>query len=343
MNPLLPERLAKLTKAAILIGLVVIFAFFIQEVWSKFTEKATNYRQSFTKVDSYDTPTVTLCFAPSMKPSMKKHYNLSSLDWHNLVTSSSSIKSMTKMFHDSYYQLGRDFTLTNWNYKMELLEVHDGTENYFEYPEGTFNNVNIQRFHSYLSGLCYSIKFLMMQDPDIFFGFGLILNDSLKLNKDEPKKVETILTSKSNSYGIVRGTWFEGDQLDMSISLKKKGSVLANIKEYRHHLLSSPPHCEQISHYECLGHGLLKVLDEGKLCISSVIGHLCVNTCPNVCIPLAFQNLIELVVSNVSIPICETGEENKCMATIFWHHLIELSKNCSSSCTILNYKGAESG
>ena len=249
---------------------------------------------------------------------------------------------MTKMFHDTYYYLERDFTLKMWNYKFELLEIHEGTENIFEFPEGTMNKLQLQKFYGYVSGLCYSLKPLLLQNPDQFFGFGLILNNSLKLNKDEPKKVDVIITSNSNAYGVVRGTWVEGDQLEKSLSLKDKGSVIFNLREYQYHLLSSPPHCEQISHYECLGYGLLKVLEEKDLCMSTHIGNLCINTCPKVCLPLVYQNLMELVKPNSTVPLCETGEENRCIATLMWQHLIELSKNCSMGCKMIKYKGAES-
>ena len=343
MKLILSQKLAKLIKAVILIGLVVTFALFIQEVWIKFTEQATNYRQSFKQVDSYETPIITICFSPTKKPSMKQHYNLDGMDWTNLVNNNISIKSMSKMFYDSYYHLGRDFTLTLLSQKMDKqTEIHEEAENFYEYPDGSMNKIHVGKFHSYMSGLCYSLNLMLLQIPDQFFSFGLVLNDSLKSNNDEPKKVEVIFTSKSNTYGVVRGTWVEGDQLEISLPLKEKGSVMANLREYWYHLLSSPPHCEQISHYECLGHGLLKDLEEGKFCISTHLGNLCINTCPKLCLPLVFQSLIEHVTLNITIPLCETGEENKCMATIMHWHLVELSKNCSSGCTILKYKGADS-
>ena len=336
------EYLAKPIKYVVLICLIVAFGFFIQEVWAKFTEKATNFMQSFKEIDSYKIPAVTFCFAPHMKPSMKKYYNLTGMIWNDMVNSSSSIKSMTKMFHESFYHIGRDFTLSTWDYKFELFELHEGAENLVEYPEGTMNKILVEKFHSYMYGLCYSVSMLGKQKPDVFFAFGLILNDSLKLNNDEPKKLEVMFTSKLNAYGIVRSTWAEGDQFETSLSLKERGIVLANLKEYRYHLLSSPPHCKNISHYECLGNGLQNLLEKEK-CILTDSGNFCVNTCPKICLPLVFQSLMELVISNVNIPVCETGEENKCIATIMYHHLTEVSMKCSSSCNITQYKGAESG
>lgn len=327
----------------ILICLVITFGFFIEEVLAKFTEKSTNYMQSFKKVDAYGSPTITFCFNPTIKPTMKKHYNLSGTNWKNLVTSNISIKSMTQMFQDSYYHYGRDFTLTVPNYKYELIELQEGNENVFEFPEGTMNKIIVTKFHSIFAGLCYSATASMFQYPDQYFGMGLILNDSLKLTNDEPKKVEVIFTSQPNVYGIVRGTWAEGEQFETSLLLKDKGSVVANLMEKRYNLLSSPPNCAKISHYKCIKYGLLKVLKNENYCISTLNGNLCVNNCPKVCLPLAFQSIMDLEISNVTIPVCETGEENKCIATIMYFHSIELSKNCSIGCKIIQYKGAESG
>ena len=343
MKLLTSEHLAKSIKAVVLIGLIIIFGLFIQEVWAKFTERATNSRQSFKIVDTYEFPTITVCFTPSIKPSMKKNYNLSGLDWNNLVASNSSIKSMAKMFKESYYHYGRDFHFTILNYKFEPVELHEDTENVFEYPKGTLNRIIVSKFQSYIYGLCYSITPSFFQNPDIFYSLGIVLSDSLKQKRDEPKKVNIMFTSNSNAYGIVRGTWVEGDQLEMSLSLEERG-VIANLRENRYHLLSSPPHCQKISHYKCLGYGLVKVMENEKFCaISTPYGSMCVNECPRVCLPPVFQNLVELVILNITTPICETGEENRCMATIMHFHLVDFAKHCSSSCTLIKYTGAESG
>ena len=335
------QQLAKLIKGIVLISLVITFGFFIKEVWIKFTDQATNYMQSFNKVDFYEVPTVTICFNPSTKPSMKKQYNLAGLDFINLVNTNSSINSMTKMFEDSYYHHGRDFTFTVTNWKFQAIELNDRIENVIEYSEGMMMKVIVNKFHSYLSGFCYSLSMDVLQSSDKFLGFGLVFKDSLKEKKDVPHKVKVIFTSKINAFGIIRGTWVEGDQFETSLSLEEGGSLLANLREYRYHLLSSPPHCQKISHYECLGYGLEKVLENEKFCTSTPYGSMCVNECPSICLPLVFQDLAELV--NFTIPICATGEENGCIAWIIWSQLVELSKNCSTSCTIIKYKGVASG
>ena len=334
--------MVKTIKIVALVSLVIVYGFFIQEVWVKFTEKSTSYIQSYKIVDSYTSPTVMFCFDPPEKPSMKKHYNLDGMPYNILVTSSNTTKSMTKMFQDAYYHHGRDFILTAINYKSEAVELHEGNDNIIEMSKGITNTVVVKKFYSYGMGSCYSVTQLVLQDPDEVFNFGIIFNDSLKLKKDEPKKVEVIITSKTNAYGIIRGSWVEGEQLNMHLSMKDRGSIVVNLREYRYNLLSSPPHCEQIDHYKCLGNGLQKVLEDEKSCISSKYGNFCINNCPKICLPLVFQNFWVLVSSNITIPICETGEENKCMATIISYHLEVLSRHCSTSCNIIKYKGAES-
>ena len=331
--------MANVIKAGALVSLVITFGFFIQEVWVKFTDKSTNFMRSFEKVESYESPTITFCFKPTMKRSMKNHYNLSGLDWKNLLDSDSSTKSITKMIQDSYYQYGRDFTLTATNYLIQPVELLEGTENLFEFPEGVKNNIVVKNLLSYISGSCYSATLLMAQYPVNFYNLGLVLNDSLKLNNDKPDKVEVTITSKTNVYGIIRGSWVEGEQFEMSLSLEKPGSVLANLKEHRYNLLSDPPHCEKISHYECLGHGLVKMLENEKFCILTPYGEMCVNNCMKLCYPLVLRNLMELAKLNVTFPLCETGVENACMGMIMLMNLLELSKNCPSSCTITEYKG----
>ena len=53
--------------------------------------------------------------------------------------------------------------------------------------------------------------------------------------------------------------------------------------------------------------------------------------------------LIEIVKPNVTIPLCERGKDNRCIGNIMVNHGAQLAKNCSNSCTIVQYEGAESG
>ena len=183
MKFVLSQKLAKPLKVVVLIALVVTFGFFIEEVWSKFTEKSTNFMQFFKRVEFYESPTITFCFKPTIKQSMKNHYNLSGMDWENLLGSGSSAKSMTKVIQDSYYQYGRDFTLRVLNYDVTPVELQEGTETLFENPQGQLHKVILQGLLSYISGSCYSAAFLSKQYPDQFMNLGLLFNDSLKVIK----------------------------------------------------------------------------------------------------------------------------------------------------------------
>ena len=342
MKFVLSQKLAKPLKVIVLIALVVTFGFFIEEVWAKFTEKSTNFMQFFKRVEFYESPTITFCFKPTIKQSMKTHYNLSAMDWENLLGSGGSAKSMTKVIQDSYYQYGRDFTLRVLNYDVTPVELKEGTETLFENPQGQIHKIILQGLLSYIYGSCYSAAFLSKQYPDQFINLGLLFNDSLKLT-DRPEKIEVTITSKTNAYGIIRGTWVEGEQFEASLNVKEAGSVIANLKEHRYHLLSDPPHCEDISHYECLGHGLVKMLADEKFCMLTPYGEMCSKNCPKLCYPLVAKNLIELTQLNVTNPLCETGVENYCMGIMMIMNLVEISKTCSTGCTITEYKGAESG
>ena len=72
------QQLAKVIKGIVLIGLVITFGFFIKEVWIKFTDKATNYMQSFNKVDFY---AFTI-----LEPKIRLDFGLCSLGGHQMST-----------------------------------------------------------------------------------------------------------------------------------------------------------------------------------------------------------------------------------------------------------------
>ena len=100
--------LKKVTKVTVLVGLLICFQFVAAEVWQKFASKSTNFKQSNQKHEFSTCPTSTVCFIPSLKKSMRNHYNLSRTVYYIFVESKGDQEhSLWKLFNESYSYLWR--------------------------------------------------------------------------------------------------------------------------------------------------------------------------------------------------------------------------------------------
>ena len=104
---------ARILKFTILISLSILFGIFVQDVFSKFSAKKTNFMQSDKNNVSVDIPSFTICFTPSMKKSTIKKYDLasSSIFFNFVEVKKKTNYSIPKIFTESSYQLEEDFDL----------------------------------------------------------------------------------------------------------------------------------------------------------------------------------------------------------------------------------------
>ena len=139
----------------------------------------------------------------------------------------------------------------------------------------------------------------------------------------KPSRVEIFITSHSNAYGVIGGSWVEGDVY--STSIPSKGARLArfSLKAVKMKDHQSTTKCSKtLSYYVCMGLELQKK-EHYK-------------NCSKFCIPIIWKTLIELS-SNESFAICETVEENYCMATLMNNVFTYKTKQCHVRCEQLKY------
>ena len=121
--------LKKVAKVTILVGLLICFEFVAAEVWQKFSLKSTNFKQSNQKHKFSTCPTSTVCFIPSLKKSVRNHYNLSRTVYEIFVESKGDqAHSLWNLFNESSYLIGKDFniyTMASTNQYIPI-ELHIG-------------------------------------------------------------------------------------------------------------------------------------------------------------------------------------------------------------------------
>ena len=141
----------------------------------------------------------------------------------------------------------------------------------------------------------------------------------------KPSRVEIFLTSQSNAYGVIGGSWVEGDIYSTFIPIYKTKAYLArfSLKAVKMIDHQSTTKCSKtLSYYVCMG---LELQQKEHY-----------KNCSKFCIPIIWKTLIELS-SNESFTICKTVEENYCMATLMNHIFTTKTKQCHVRCEQFKY------
>ena len=97
-----------------------------------------------------------------------------------------------------------------------------------------------------------------------------------------------------------------------------------NLNAVQYNLYQPTTNCTTESSYKCIG---LRLQESEQY-----------KNCAKFCIPAIYQTLVNLV-ANKSVKICESAQENNCMAQAIdniWH---KASKECPKNCHILEYTG----
>ena len=314
-------------KGLITIGLMIGFLYFVQEVVTKYLKKETNIKQTMKTVNEFKSPVSTLCFYPPLKPSMKIKYNITKDHWYAIVNSSDAIKSMSRLFEEETYKLGSDFKLYVSNDVYDQIEIKTGANN-VQTAENIWKVFYVGQLYSSMYGVCYYIEPMFKVNPKEYSSslIGISISNSLK---EKPTRVTFNLAIKNNTFGAIDGYWIEGDPLKVDMSLESvtdKAKTLY-LNEYQYRLLSDPPNCDPTkTYYQCLAEKVF--FNESTY-----------KNCPRKCLPIIYTTLKELV-SNETIPFCETGEENRCVAMRIWTQQSHLSKTCKRGCHMVQYKGS---
>ena len=79
----------KSVKCVIFSALLLCFGFFGHDVLEKWQKKETNVMQNYGRNKSFTSPTITFCFNPPLKKTIRDKYDLSPNIYHSFVTSES--------------------------------------------------------------------------------------------------------------------------------------------------------------------------------------------------------------------------------------------------------------
>ena len=185
--------------------------------------------------------------------------------------------------------------------------------------------IQVNTIHS-LFGLCYQIVPKFNAYVGNYYGFYIAMNDTLNDTNDMPDSVDVILTSESNSYGVVLVSWVEGKTLDISLtSPEKPKEAIIDLEATQYKMYQPTSNCKtDLSYYKCMG---LRFLQKWQY-----------KNCTKFCIPIIYQTLINLV-TNDTYEVCEIAQENACITEEMKRIKLQASTECSKSCTKFEYAG----
>ena len=147
---------------------------------------------------------MTFCFNPMAKLSVLNQNGLNLGQFVDCKMPKSENKSWLDVYDQAFYKIGKDFSIILTNY-----------DDYYVHFKSLKQNTNdmgkIEEIYTIWSGLCYKIvpNFTHSEMNNLIEWVVLFHVTT----KDTPKKVQVIITSEENSYGVLDKTYIEGHEL----------------------------------------------------------------------------------------------------------------------------------
>ena len=290
------------------------------EIISPFMIGDTSYTSSYEPLTLHDLPTITICWDCGYQGS--RTYNedfsidLKIISIHRqtvttvTLTENQEVQALTglKIGLSELHQLRKQgmpcYTKPEWKsrqcYKITWI-------NWKGYEQSKFKNFKIQmalKFDNSAQGTLWTPK--------------------------TPDRVEVILSSEDNSYGMAGGKWFDG-YVDCHSSIISKGMVykIIGVDEFR----NLETECSVDSYYRCLTKRF-EEFDFKKVSNITVVDMFERHQCQfkNTCLPFSLPTM------NKSLQICQRIYEGLCYEEIFEHLKSDQENHCKKSCNILEFK-----
>ena len=170
----------------------------------------TGIKRASKTVEELLAPTMTFCFNPMAKLSVLNQNGLNLGQFVDCKMPKSENKSWLDVYDQAFYKIGKDFSIILTNY-----------DDYYVHFKSLKQNTNfmgkIEEIYTIWSGLCYKIvpNFTHSEMNNLIEWVVLFHVTT----KDIPKKVQVIITSEENSYGVLDKTYIEGHELIHELDL----------------------------------------------------------------------------------------------------------------------------
>ena len=284
MVKITPEIIFKVLEYIILFLLTTTSIFLSWEAFAKYQSKDTNLKRRHQEVRKH--PTLTICFNPT--------------------------------FNDAIY--GQDFHFNIYDNKEKLFEDIEHNTNVLQEGTNSEQEVDLIAIFSSYYGRCFKIK-QRKQIISKSFTTSITIKFKDSLSNSEIPSAEVYFTSETNSIGIGRAYWYEGEELMIFGPVNRRKAIQISEREFNY--LEETQGCSnQESWYECYAK-----LAEG----------MSFTNCPSKCLAHSIRNN-----GSEKMAFCKLNSEEWSCSNNFLRNLrknVIENGTCPRSCVITNYKG----
>ena len=282
MVKITPDITLKIIEYVILFLLTTISIFLSWEAFAKYLSMDTNLNRRHEEVKKH--PTVTICFKPN--------------------------------FDESVY--GQDFHFNIYDDKKRSIE--DLETNVLHQGANLEKGVDLKVIYSSYDGRCFTISHKAnIASKSLITTITINFRDSL--SQSRIPSAEVYFTSETNSIGIGRAYWYEGEELMVPVQLNTRKSI--QITERKFNYLEETQGCStKQSWYECYA----DLAEESSF-----------ENCPSRCLAHSIRHN-----GSENMVFCKKNTEEWNCSNNFLRNLRKTfieNGTCPRSCVITNYKG----
>ena len=239
------EKVLKVFEWFTFLLMVIAAALFVQNSFQNYNSNATGIKVLSKKVETYISPTITLCFKPYRKSSILQEYDLN----HSVYPPKLLLKTgetWPDAFQNISYKIGKDFNLTivfdvdntivRRNYD-SMITIDDNV-----LTEKASKLIEFEELITVAYGKCFSMTVRNKTGKSETTSLQIQFDESMP-SEDIPKLIEVFITSKQNSYGVLSNLWKEGKEFKMSIDPEKKDYSIINLKLSQYKKLEVSSNC----------------------------------------------------------------------------------------------------
>ena len=212
--------------------MVFCYFFFFKDVFEKFSDNLTNMatrEEPYKKdgVTGIKSPAITLCFSPSIKPSVLKKYNLTTLSFFNFADMVKTMDiSFSKVMYEGSLRLGKDFDVKVQKYPLKETLLKIGMNVVISNESGNKENILVQEFPTPMFGYCYLLQPSFQLGVADYFQFSVIYNGT----ELKDPKVNLYFTTDYDYLGVASGIWQNLTPLRVDVDFTL-GNIIIDIKE----------------------------------------------------------------------------------------------------------------
>ena len=232
MESIIVEKILKVFEWFTFLLMIIAAALFVQNSFQNYNSNATGIQVLSKKVETYISPTITLCFKPYRKSSILQEYDLN----HSVYPPKLLLKTgetWPDAFQNISYKIGKDFNLTivfdvdntivRRNYD-SMITIDDNV-----LTEIASKLVEFEELITVAYGKCFSMTVRNKTGKSETTSLQIQFDESMP-SEDIPKLIEVFITSKQNSYGVLANFWKEGKEFKISIDPEKKDYSIINLQ-----------------------------------------------------------------------------------------------------------------